>query len=57
MYQIGYLIPSKDVAMTEAKNLVLIKPITEIDLHELSEPIDISVSFSIMIKNKEEKVY
>ncbi len=49
MYQIGYLIPSKDVAMTESKDLVLIKPITEIDLHELSELIDISVSFSIIL--------
>lgn len=49
MYQIGYLIPSKEVAMTESKDLVLIKPITEINLQELSEPLDIIVAFSIIL--------
>lgn len=49
MQQIGYLIPSKKVAMTESDELAVIKPITEINLNELSGSFDFIVSFSIIL--------
>lgn len=49
MYQIGYLIPSKEVALTESDELVLIKPITEINIDDVSDSFDFQVAFSIIL--------